>query len=83
MVKRKSKPRNHCEHRSLDNTATYAVTFLILYLRFMFMPLTPNTIFLQILIIIILLVLSSDPAYFTQKFVLSRIAVLLILAYNS
>ncbi len=59
----------------------YAVTFFILYIRFMFMPINAYSMFLQVVIIIILLVLPSDQEYFMRKFVVSRIAVLLVLAF--
>jgi hypothetical protein len=61
----------------------WIVTFLVLYIRFMVMPLNARTVLLQVFIIVILLVLPSDPEYFKRKFVMSRIAILLILAFGT
>lgn len=80
----KGEPRRQTKDvTSTSSITAYAVTFLILYLRFMLIPLSPYSIFLQVFIIYILLILFSNPSYFTKKFVLSRIVVLLIIAYSS
>ena len=48
----------------------------------MVMPINARTVLLQVIIIIVLLVLPSDSGYFMEKFTLSRIFILLILAFG-
>jgi hypothetical protein len=80
VIKRKDHERMSVQEASLT---AWIVTFFILYIRFMVLPLHARAILLQVFIIVNLLVLPSDPEYFERKFTLSRIAILLLLAFGA